>query len=210
MKLTPKLYVKYLEQTYEVLKENEEYVTNLDLATGDGDHWANMNMGFEKLMTMTSELETLNFGAMFKRIGMTMMSVIGGSSGVLYGGAYIAASKALGEKEILEDQDILFMWETMMADMIKRGKTEPGWKTMIDTLYVTVEQMKKDIADGKSSEVIFENVKLAAEKGAESTRNMEAVRGRASYQADKGVGHLDPGAVTMAYQITTLAKVVEG
>ena len=38
---------------------------------------------------------------------------------------------------------------------------------------------------------------------------MEAVRGRASYQTDKGVGHLDPGAVTMSYQIEILMDCVK-
>ena len=39
--------------------------------------------------------------------------------------------------------------------------------------------------------------------------NMEAVRGRATYQADKGIGHLDPGAVTMSYQIEVLMDFVK-
>ena len=36
----------------------------------------------------------------------------------------------------------------------------------------------------------------------DETKNMEATKGRASYREDKGVGHLDPGAVTMYYQIS--------
>jgi dihydroxyacetone kinase-like protein len=36
----------------------------------------------------------------------------------------------------------------------------------------------------------------------------EAVRGRACYQANKGVGHLDSGAVTMSYQIEVLADYI--
>ena len=51
-------------------------------------------------------------------------------------------------------------------------------------------------------------VKAAAEAGAESTRAMEAVRGRATYQSGKGVGHLDPGAVTMSYQVGALCDVI--
>ena len=51
-------------------------------------------------------------------------------------------------------------------------------------------------------------MKKAAEDGAENTKNMEAVRGRACYQSDKGIGHLDPGAVTMAYQIEELTDFI--
>ena len=53
-------------------------------------------------------------------------------------------------------------------------------------------------------------LKKAAEDGAENTKNMEAIRGRASYQANRGLGHLDPGAVTMSYQIATLMDYAAG
>jgi len=48
-------------------------------------------------------------------------------------------------------------------------------------------------------------MKQGAILGMESTRAMEAIKGRATYQANKGVGHLDPGAVTMCYQLELLA-----
>ena len=51
-------------------------------------------------------------------------------------------------------------------------------------------------------------VKQAAVEGAQATRDMEAVKGRASYQTNKGVGHLDPGAVTMSYQIECLCDYI--
>ena len=44
--------------------------------------------------------------------------------------------------------------------------------------------------------------------GAEATRDMQAVKGRATYQTNKGVGHLDPGAVTMSYQIAMLCDLL--
>ena len=37
---------------------------------------------------------------------------------------------------------------------------------------------------------------------------MEAVKGRASYRTDKGVGHLDPGAVTMAMQLESIGNLI--
>ena len=51
-------------------------------------------------------------------------------------------------------------------------------------------------------------MKKAAIDGAEATRDMECVKGRASYQANKGVGHLDAGAVTMSYQIECLCDYI--
>ena len=145
---------------------------------------------------------------MFKKIGMLMMSKIGGSSGVLYGGAYMAAGKALEGKASLTSQDLCLALETMVNDMIRRGKAQPGYKTMIDALYPAVQAYKAAIDQGLSDADTMAAVRQAALDGAESTRGMEAVKGRASYQANKGVGHLDPGAVTMSYQLECLCGYV--
>lgn len=44
--------------------------------------------------------------------------------------------------------------------------------------------------------------------GAKVTADMPAMRGRVSYRADKGVGHTDPRAVTMSYQILCLCDYI--
>ena len=58
--------------------------------TGPTSIWA-----LENLVKNVDRLETMELSDEFKEIGKIMMSVIGGSSGVLYGSAYIAAAKAL-------------------------------------------------------------------------------------------------------------------
>lgn len=209
MKINTIDYLKYIENVYEKLQNNREYVTNLDLATGDGDHWNNMNIGFGDLLKNAEKYKDLPMDQLFKNIGMTMMSKIGGSSGVLYGGAYLAAAKALKGKEEFALEDIYLALKTMVEDMKKRGKTEVGSKTMIDALNPAVEELEKHLNSKEEDLVkIFENVKNAAINGAESTKDMPAIRGRASYQKDKGIGHLDPGAVTMAYQIELLCDYI--
>ena len=97
--LTASDYMEYIERAYQKIHENQDYVTQLDLATGDGDHWSNINMGFEKLVQEANRLKTLSISEELKEIGKIMMSVIGGSSGVLYGSAYLAAAKRFPEKK---------------------------------------------------------------------------------------------------------------
>lgn len=36
-------YAEYIKKAYALIHENGDYVTELDLATGDGDHWSNIN-----------------------------------------------------------------------------------------------------------------------------------------------------------------------
>ncbi len=202
--LTSKDYVEYIKLAYQKIHASGDYITELDAATGDGDHWANIDSGFGKLNELSDSLAEMTLFEQFKQIGKTMMSVIGGSSGVLYGSAYLAAAKTLKDKETIGNEELCGVLSAMLDAIMSRGNAQPGWKTMIDSLHPAAECYKACLAEGLSEEETLKKVKQAALDGAESTKGMEAVRGRATYQADKGVGHLDPGAVTMSYQIEIL------
>ena len=204
-KVDAKVYISFIEKAASKIAAEKDYVTELDSATGDGDHWANINVGFENLRAKIPQMEKMTISDVFKTIGMTMMSKIGGSSGILYGGAYMAAAKTCMGQESIDAEGL---YKAMVDDMCVRGKAKPGYKTMIDTLWPVTEVFRKDLDEGKGDAELLADLKKAAEDGAESTRAMEAVKGRASYQKDKGVGHLDPGAVTMSYQVIALCDAI--
>ena len=206
MKLTGKEYFEYLENAARKINENKDYITKLDATTGDGDHWVNMNMGFNKIIDSKSELENLKINELLKKIGMIMMSTIGGSSGALYGSAYIAAAKKVGNIEFFDEKSILDLLEAQSNAIMSRGKVEYGNKTMLDSLYPAIEKYKDEYSKGKIDKDALVEIEKAAEEGMLKTKNMIATKGRASYREDKGVGHLDPGAVTMYYQISELMK----
>lgn len=206
--LTSKDYVDYIKKAYELIHSKGDYITELDSATGDGDHWTNINMGFEKLVEEADRLEMMEVPELFKEIGKIMMSVIGGSSGVLYGSAYIAAAKSLKGCGTIGNREMYQVLNAMLEAIMSRGNAQRGWKTMIDCLAPAVDCYRECIDAGTDERTTAEKVKQAAEDGAKSTVDMEAVRGRATYQANKGKGHLDPGAVTMSYQITTLMDCI--
>ncbi len=197
-------YMEYIKRAYELIHSRGDYITELDSATGDGDHWTNINMGFESLVQQADRLEEMELSEQFREIGRIMMSVIGGSSGILYGSAYIAASKPLEGKEKIEEETLYEVLLSMLDAITARGQAKEGDKTMIDSLAPAVKKYKECLDRKEDAELLCEEVKKAAEEGAENTKKMEAVRGRASYQADRGLGHLDPGAVTMSYQLVTL------
>ena len=122
--------------------------------------------------------------------------------------AVMDAGKAIAGKETIDSKDLCLALDTMVNDMMTRGKAQPGYKTMIDSLYPAVQAYKACLERGDSDADTMAAVKKAAIDGAEETKKMEAVKGRASYQANKGVGHLDPGAVTMSYQLECLCDYV--
>lgn len=201
-------YVDFIISAGRKIAGEKDYISSLDAATGDGDHWANINMGFEALIAMEEALRGMGFSSLFKKIGMTMMSRIGGSSGILYGGAYQAAGKVLPEEPAITLPQLCDALDAMLTDMMKRGGAKPGFKTMIDALHPAVAAFKESLDKGEEPLALLQKLKQAALLGAEATREMEAVKGRASYQANRGVGHLDPGAVTMAWQIECLSDTL--
>lgn len=204
IRITSKEYMEYIRQVTRRIEENKDYITELDSITGDGDHWVNINMGFQKLLVNYEMLEDMNLNEMFRKIGMLIMSTVGGSSGVLYGSAYINAAKVIGDSKEMDINLLSDVLDAELEAIMERGNAKPGFKTMIDALYPAVERFKAAIEKGLDDKAALEELKLGAIDGMYSTKEMEAVRGRACYQANKGVGHLDPGAVTMCYQLEEL------
>lgn len=208
-KLTAKDYITYMISTKEVIEKQKDYITELDATTGDGDHWANLYMGFTKFSEVAEGLEDISVEDLMKKIGMTMLSAIGGSSGALYGSGYIAASKALVGCGFLDVNTLYTMLNSMLKAIMDRGQAQPGQKTMIDSLYVALTRYKKAYDKKADEQTIISEFILGANEGAQSTIDMKAVKGRASYRTDKGVGHLDPGAVTMAIQLECLGDFIK-
>lgn len=84
------------------------------------------------------------------------------------------------------------------AAIARLGGAGPGDKTMLDALLPA-----SAAPDARSAA-------LAARQGAEATRAMPARRGRARYVEGAGIGHLDPGAVSVAELLEVNAAMVEG
>ena len=204
--ITAQDYMAYFQMVLDVLSHNREYVSCLDAATGDGDHWANMYSGFKKLTEQSQNWKSLSLSELFQKCAYVLMSGVGGSSGVLYGSAYLEASKVINGVEALHLKELCTVLDTMCTAIMERGQTKPGFKTMVDSIYPAVQAYKKGLSENIPADKLLTQVSHAALDGAENTRNMSAVKGRACYRPDKGKGHVDPGAVTMAYQICTLVE----
>lgn len=206
--INSKDYMEYLNKAAVVIRNHKDYITRLDAETGDGDHWVNMNMGFNKLLEQKELLEGMSLSDMFKKIAMTLMSTIGGSSGVLYGSAYLKASKVVIGENIITAPLLIDILTAKLEGIMERGNAKPGFKTMIDTLHRALEYMTEAFNSNASDEEILLAMKEGAAYGMNETAQMKAVKGRACYQLDKGVGKLDPGAVTMYYQLEALAEYI--
>jgi dihydroxyacetone kinase-like protein len=174
----------------EAMRENREYLTQLDAEIGDADHGTNMNRGFEaaleRLGEPTSPQDAL------KSVSTALIGKVGGSAGPLYGTAFLRAAPELGDE--VSAASVAAALEAALAGVKQRGKAEPGEKTMIDALEPAARAARETANSGGGVADALRSAADAAREGAESTASMTATKGRASYLGERSVGHVDPGA----------------
>ena len=179
------------------IQDNALYLSEIDGAIGDGDHGINMNKGFtmckERLIDKQIDLSTgLNI------LSEILLNEIGGAMGPLYGMFFFGMSDACNNKKQIDSIVFKDMLEAAVSELseIDLNKAKIGDKTMMDTLIPAVEAYKIAINHEKSFIEALEKMKIAAEKGKESTKELIAKVGRASRLGERSKGFLDVGAVS--------------
>jgi len=207
MKLTPALLPSLIEAIAYTIEKNAEEVTALDQAIGDGDHVINLQRGIYALMAQRDELSQLDWVAAFQKIGMSLMSTVGGASGSLYGTFFITLSKAAREQSLnLQSFTDIF---SQGVDAVKhRGKADAGEKTMLDVLIPVADYFRTAAADSVALPEVLENIAHIAIAGMDSTRDMLATKGRASFLQERTLGHIDAGAKTSQLIICAIVGVL--
>jgi dihydroxyacetone kinase-like protein len=189
------------------IEEHRELLTELDSKIGDADHGINMSRGFQAILAISPELSELNFGEALKKAGMTLLMKVGGASGPLFGSLFIGMSKATPQKEI-NLKEFAVMLETGIADVKKRGKSDVGEKTMLDVLVPVSILLSEEVKNAADKKQLLQNIVQQAEVSLETTRLMQATKGRASYLGKRSIGHLDPGAMSSFLLIKTICDLL--
>jgi phosphoenolpyruvate---glycerone phosphotransferase subunit DhaL len=178
------------------VRENRDYLTELDAAIGDADHGANMDRGFQAVLGKMPELADKDIGTILKTVGMTLLSTVGGAGGPLYGTLFLQAGmKTAGKMELTLD-DWFTALEAAVSGVVMRGKAEIGDKTMVDALTPAVAALKAAADEGIPLNEALQRSAEAAREGMESTTPLVARKGRASYLGERSAGHQDPGATS--------------
>jgi phosphoenolpyruvate---glycerone phosphotransferase subunit DhaL len=198
--ITKNHIVKWIERTAAVIGRQKEYLTDLDRAIGDADHGTNMDRGFKKVLSQLDGVKEKDIGAILKTVGMALISSVGGAAGPLYGTFYLRVAEAVDSKTELTPDDLYQCLRAGTDGVIKRGRANPGDKTMIDTLQPGVETFRDALREEKSLTESLRRAVARAEQGMRETIPLVAKKGRASYLGERSAGHQDPGA-TSAYLI---------
>ena len=193
----------------EVMAKNKEYLTTLDATIGDGDHGLNLDKGFTAVVDKIKDEAGSNIGDMLKKVGMALVSNVGGASGPLYGTAFMKAAVDVNGKSQVDLKDFGNMLQSALEGIKMRGKAELDDKTMVDSIEPALNQLKKSIDEGDNAVDALFKVKEAAYNGVEHTKTIIAKKGRASYLGDRSIGHQDPGATSSALILETIYEYVK-
>ncbi|MGH3446322.1 MAG: dihydroxyacetone kinase subunit DhaL [Nocardioidaceae bacterium] len=181
-----------------VIHDNVSYLTELDSAIGDADHGANMDRGTQAVVAAVegSDFETAD--ALFKKVGMTLVSTVGGASGPLYGTFFLRFGAALQGEPAVTADSLGEAFAAGVQGVVSRGKAEPGDKTMVDAWNPALAAYRDALAAGKDLRAALTAGAEAAATGRDATTPMVARKGRASYLGDRSADHQDPGATSTA------------
>ena len=175
----------------------EQELSDLDSATGDADHGANLSRGMRAVTAMLDEGSKYRTpGTLLKEVGMKIVGTVGGSSGALYGTVFLRLAAVAGEAEAEVQAQTLAKGLTAAAQgIVDRGRARLGDKTMYDAIKPASDAFAEQCQAGGGL--------------SQATRNMRARRGKSSYVGDNSIGTVDPGAESMAWLIRCLADATK-
>ncbi|MDO4942222.1 MAG: dihydroxyacetone kinase subunit DhaL [Lachnospiraceae bacterium] len=198
--------IEIIQAIAKKIEAEKDYLTELDNVIGDGDHGINMARGFQMVETKLPTLIGKDIGTILKTVGMTLVSTVGGSSGPLYGTAFMKAGMAMAGKTEMDLGDFLNCLDIAIEGVKMRGKATQNEKTMLDAMIPALDAMKSSYENDVPSAMVLEIGVGAAWEGVEYTKTIIATKGRASYVGERSIGHQDPGATSFSYILETISK----
>jgi dihydroxyacetone kinase-like protein len=181
-----------------LVSENRDHLTELDAAIGDADHGSNLDRGMKAAVAALDELGPTSAGPLFSKVGMTLVSTVGGASGPLFGTLFLRMGTSFGDLDEASPEQLAAALRAGLEGVEARGKAQPGDKTMYDALAPAVDALDKAVGEGAGLGEGVTRARDAAIEGRDATIPMLARKGRASYLGERSVGHQDPGATSVA------------
>lgn len=191
-----KLYfIETFKKLAAMAEENRDHLSKLDSDIGDGDHGINLTIGFrevEKQLPQLSESVT-DIAELMKKVGMILLSKVGGASGPLYGSFFMKMATHIVGKQEVTFKEFCQMYQDGVEAVQMRGKAELNDKTMLDALIPGLAVLK-DYQEGDDPINTLENCVNEMKLGSDKTIPLMAKKGRALRLGERAVGHRDPGS----------------
>ncbi|WUH89261.1 dihydroxyacetone kinase subunit DhaL [Streptomyces sp. NBC_00433] len=189
--------------------DNEREFGELDAVVGDGDFGYSLARGFEIVLADWDGFDRSTPSAFLKKVALVISQRVGGTSGPLWGTAFLRAASAVNdtaELAGLTGQDAVAMLRAAAEGIKARGKSDLGDKTLLDALIPMTDALEKELAAGHGGAAeLARSTATAARAAADATTPMQAMRGRPSYTGERSIGSPDAGAVAVAVMAERVA-----
>ena len=117
------LFFLCLENIKHSIELHKDEIEKLDQNIGDGDHIFNIQRGLKESLSLKEELKDNPLNEILKKIGMKIMTTVGGSSGALFSTLLInmanVYNKELSDQNLIDEDEILLK-------ISKNDPPEPG------------------------------------------------------------------------------------
>ena len=157
----------------------ERYVGDLDAVVGDDDAGYSLAPGSRRSSTGGTTSTAPTVGPFLKKTGMIIISRIGGTSGPMWGTAFLKAGVSAGSN---------------------------GDKALLDVLAPMTDRIEQELQAGAPSAQVVSAAAETARQAAKATSELVAMRGRASYSGERSKGSVDAGAMGVAVIVESISR----
>lgn len=182
------------ENILKLVKENRDYLLDLDSQFGDGDLGISMVQGFSGVKDYLETSEEKDLGKLFFKMGMTFNESAPSSLGTIISFWLLGIGGSLKGKEVADINDVKIALENGISKLKEKANSKENEKTILDSLSPAAKAFERNTDEKKTVLEILKEASDAATKGSEATKNMMAVHGRAAYHGEKTIGHVDGGS----------------
>ena len=146
----------------------KELLCQVDRDIGDGDHGIGMAGGFEEALKELQAKEYNDVYEVFFTVGRTLIRVMGGASGIIFGLLFYAGSRGMSPKAEINVEEFSDLFRKALVEIQGKGQAKPGDKTVIDALVPMVESLKESAAAKLSFKETLAKAYVAADVGVNS------------------------------------------
>jgi dihydroxyacetone kinase len=114
--------------------DNEKYFCELDAVVGDGDFGYSLARGFEIVLSDWDTMEYTDVAGLLKKTAMVLSKRIGGTSGPIWGTAFLRAGGALNDVAAPSGDQVIAALRAAIEGIKQRESADLGDKTLLDAL----------------------------------------------------------------------------
>jgi phosphoenolpyruvate---glycerone phosphotransferase subunit DhaL len=197
LKITSRAVISAIERVCAALEAQQEYLTGLDQAVGDGD----LGITFSKIAAALREYAHTtpadDLGKFLANAGMVANRAGSSTMGTLLATALMRAGKETKGLAELSAANLAAMMTAVDTGVQERGKASLGDKTVVDALHPAAEAFIASIQAGDNLREAGQKMVTAAEAGRDAVTPLRSRTGRASWVGDRTIGQVDPGCAAL-------------